>query len=310
MEGTGALLAGSDVSALFGELLVPLPHDVHTGSFVVNQQAGRRLCCLLQRNRFFALAGDVQLQIISSLDVGLSAGHCSAVRLRLSCEGDQLIELLVELLKGLTARGGGGGSSTAAEQDKGLIEAAGRVLGMVCSAGIGVDELKRLLRELRVPSALTPPLLSALSVMAGSCTRMQSSGNREETLDHYCCEAMESMFDFGADGAGLVLPVAHWPFPQEYQLVAWVRVDQSAACSTGGEKIKAATTRAHLVTFTTEMGAGVDYYVQVIPDPRTTVPLVVSPHIAICQKHHPRLLHYCKTIMLAFQFRTTTILRR
>lgn len=264
MEGNGTLLAGSNVSALFGEFLVPLPHEsgVNKGTFVVNQQAGRRLCCLLQGTRFFALAGDVQLQMISLLDVGLSAGHCSAVRLRLSCEGGELIELLVELLKGLTARGGGGGGSSAAEQNSGLIEVVGRVLGMVCSAGIGVHELKRLLRELRVPSALTPPLLGALSVMTGSdgsVTRMQSSGNREETVDHYyyCCEAMESMFDFGGDGAGLVLPVAHWPFPQEYQLVAWVRVDQSAALPAGGAKL-------HLVTFQTEMGAGVDYYIQVI----------------------------------------------
>eukprot|EP00752_Nemacystus_decipiens_P002115 g2019.t1 len=214
---------------------------------------------------FFTLAGDVQLRIVSFLDVGLSAGHCSAVRLRLSCEGCQLIELLVELLKGLTARGEGDGGSSTAQHDSELIEVVGRVLGMVCSAGIGVYELKRVLRELRVPSALTPPLVGALTLMAGrneSLARMQSSGNREETADPYCCEIMESMFDFGGDGAGLVLPVALWPFPQEYQLVAWVRVDQSAASPADGAKVRGAATRAHLVTFTTEKGAGVDYYIK------------------------------------------------
>lgn len=260
-EDIGTLLAGRGVSALFGELLVPLPHenDVHDRAFVVNRQAGRRLCCLLEGTRFFALAGDVQLQMVSLLDAGLNAGHCSAVRLRLSCEDGQLIECLVELLKGLIARVGGDGASFTPAEDNGLIEVVGRVLGKVCSAGIRVDELKRLLQELRMPSALTPPLLGALSVMArsdGSNTRRQSSG--------ICEEPMESMFDFGGDGAGLVLPVAHWPFPQEYQLVAWVRVEQSATSTAGGAKLKTAATRAHLITFTTEMGAGVDYYIQVL----------------------------------------------
>lgn len=273
MEDNGTLLAGSDVYALFGEFLVPLPHenDIYEGTFVVNRQAGHRLCSLLKGTSFFALSGDVQLQMVSLLDIGLRAGLCSAVRLRLSCEGGQLIGRLVELLKDLIARVGDGGSgSPTAEQDSGLSELVGRVLGMVCSAGIGVDDLKGLLHELRVPSALTPPLLSALSVMARSnrsCPRMHSSGNRGETVDHYCCKAIESIFDFGGNGAGLVLPVAHWPFLQEYQLAAWVRVEQSAAFPAGGAKLGTATTRAHLVTFTTEMGAGVDYYIQVIRSP-------------------------------------------
>lgn len=268
MEGNGTLLTGSDVYALFGELLAPPPHEnvVYEGTFVVNRQAGRRLCCVLQRDTFCSLSGDVQLQIMSLLDAGLNAGHCSAVRLRLGCEGGQLIGRLVELLKGLTARVADGRSPTA-EQDSGLIEVIGRALGKVCSAGMRVDELKGFLHGLRAPSALTPPLLSALSVMArrdGSHTRMQSSGNREETADIFRCETIESMFDFGGDGAGLVLPVTRWPFPEEYQLVVWVRVEHSAAFPAGDAQLRTGKTRAHLVTFTTEMGAGVDYYIQVI----------------------------------------------
>jgi len=261
-------LGSSDVHTLFGELLVPSPHDedgvAKARSFVVNRRAGCSLCSVLERNRFFALAGDVQLRIVSMLLKGLRAGHCSTVRLRLSCRSGQLIGSLLGLLKGLTdatsagAAGGGDEHCSAGQHEKGdLIQKLGQVLGLVCSAGVGVDELKDILRELRVPSALTPPLLDALTAMArgSSNTRAGRSGNREAAMGHGAGGAMPSLFDFGGDGAGLVLPVDQWPFAQEYQIVAWIRVEQSAASR---------RTKAHVVTFKTARGAGVDYYIQVL----------------------------------------------
>lgn len=274
MKDRGASLAAAaiDVCTLFGEFLLPPPHehDVNqatpTRAFVVNRQAGLEVCSLLDLTRYMALPGEVQVQIMSLLHVGLSAGHCSAVRLRLSCESGQLVRRLLELLKGLAAAGGVGDGAgdeqtgTAGQQHTGdLIQLLSRVLGMVCSAGVGVDELKGILHELRAPSASTLPLLGALSVMVRSdrsCnTRKEDSRNHPDMI--------EDIFDFGGDGAGLVLPVVHWPFAQEYQIAAWVRVEQPAGLGFR-PKLGTATAKAHLVTLTTEMGAGIDYFIQVI----------------------------------------------
>ncbi len=255
---------------LFGEMLVPSPCDedgqAKARSFVVNRRAGRSLCSALERNRFFALAGDVQLSIVSMLLKGLRAGHCSTVRLRLSCRSGQLIGSLLGLLKGLTdattagPTAGAGDEHTSAGQHgtSDLIQMLGQVLGLLCSAGVGVDELKDILRELRVPSALTPPLLDALAVMArgSSNTGAGWSGNRKPVMGHGAGGAMPSLFDFGGDGAGLVLPVGQWPFAQEYQIIAWIGVEEQSAASR--------RTKAHLVTFKTAKGAGVDYYIQVL----------------------------------------------
>ena len=258
----------SDMSALFSDFLVPPPRDeddmTEGRSFVVNCRAGHSLCSVLEPNRFLALAGDVQLTVVSMLLKGLRAGHCSAVRLRLSCKGGRLVGSLLGLLRGLTeattagAAAGAGDEHTcnAGQHETGdLIQMLGQVLGLVCSAGVGVDELKDILRELRVPSALTPPLLGALAVMArrSSNTRTERSGDREGMVGHQG-GAMPSLFDFGGDGAGLVLPVVQWPFPHEYQFATWIRVEQSAASR---------RTKAHVVTLKTERGAGVDYYIQV-----------------------------------------------
>lgn len=273
MKDRGASLGGIDVCTLFREFLRPPPHEhdvkqaTPTRAFVVNHQAGLEVCSLLDSTRFMALPGEVQLHIMSLLHEGLSGGHCSAVRLRLSCESGQLVRCLLELLKGLSAAWGAGDGAgdeqtgTAGQQHTGdLIQVLSRVLGMVCSASVGVDELKGFLHELRAPSASTLPLLGALSMMVRS-DRSCNSTRKEDSRNHP--DMIEDIFDFGGDGAGLVLPVAHWPFAQEYQIAAWVRVEQPAGLGPRA-KLGMATAKAHLVTFTTEMGAGIDYYIQVI----------------------------------------------
>lgn len=290
----------SDVLTLFGELLVPSPFDEdgvdRARSFVVNRRAGLSLCSALERNRFFALAGDVQLSIVSKLLKGLRAGHCSTVRLRLSCKNGKLIGSLLGLLKGLTdattggpAAGGGDEHRSAGQHETGdLIQILGKVLGLVCSAGVEVDELKDILRELRVPSALTPPLLDALAVMArgSSNTGAGRSGNHEALMRHGAGGAMPNLFDFGGDGAGLVLPVGQWPFAQEYQIVAWIRMEEQSAASR--------RTKAHLVTFKTARGAGADYYIQVL---RSRSSQRLPGRLSDCIT--PALQHVCRNQVFA-----------
>lgn len=270
MDGQRTSLTDVDVYTLFGEFLVPPPHedDVNQATqqtrraFVVNRQAGLEVYSLLDSTRFMALPGEVQMHIMSLLEEGLCAGHRSAIRLRLSCESGRWVERLLELLKCLAAAGAGDEETQTAGQQhtSDLIQVLSRVLGVVFSAGVGVDDLKRMLHELRTPSSSTLPLLGALSVIAPShrcCnTCKEDSGNHTDMI--------EGIFDYGGDGAGLVLPVAHWPFAQEYQIAVWFRVEQPAESGSPAKLGMAKTKRAHLVTFTTEMGAGVDYFIQVI----------------------------------------------
>lgn len=252
--------ADADVCTLFGGLLVPPPdrgnmHRAPGRAFVVNRRAGRELCLRLQPDKFMSASGAMQTRILSLMDEGLRAGLCSVIRLRLSCESSQMVWCLLELLKGLTC---GTDVETSGYTDRsGLIELLSRVLGMVCSAGLEVDELKGLLRELREPSAMTQPLVKVFAVMT------QRDTDPEEI--HFAaggvCPAVQSIFNFDGEGAGLVLPTVGWPFAQEYQMVCWVRVEQSARSASVG--VHGAKRRAHLVTLTTQMGAGVDYYFEV-----------------------------------------------
>lgn len=252
----------ADVCNLFGGLLVPPPdgNDALEGAlrpeeraFVVNRRAGRDLCLQLQPNNFMALSGAIQARILSLMDEGLRAGLCSVIRLRLSCESSQIVWCLLELLKELTCRTDV--ETNRYTEKRGLIDALSRVVGMVCSAGLEVDELKGLLRELREPSAMTQPLVAALAVMT---RRDSASNNKSGALK---CPAVQSIFNFDGEGAGLVLPTVRWPFAQEYQILSWVRVEQPAASASVG--VHGAKRRVHLVTLTTQMGAGVDYYLEV-----------------------------------------------
>ncbi|CAN0282628.1 unnamed protein product, partial [Ectocarpus sp. 4 AP-2014] len=162
-----------EYKTIFGDLLVPPPYHeegdpakaTQARTFVVNRRAGHALCSLLEASTFMALPGDIQRQVMILLEAGLSSGHCSVVRLRLSCEGGQLVRRVLGLLRGLPATSAHAEDSPTAageQQDQAsVIGVLGHVLGMVCSAGIGVNELKSLLHELRVPSLLTPPILDA-----------------------------------------------------------------------------------------------------------------------------------------------------
>lgn len=275
-----------DVCRLFGGLLVPPPNadDVERRStspgkpftqqqprhlqyrtFVVNREAGRDLCTHLEPRIFMALPEATQAQVVFMMLAGLRAGICSAIRLRLSCEGDdlmwRLLDLLTELAAGRTERAEtrGGGQDEVTRDGGNVIPVLGQVLGMVGSAGVGVDELKGVLRALRIPSAITPPLMEALAVMASpSDSSARQWFARPGLVKDPCCPpAVRRMFNFDGEGAGLALPAVSWPFTQEYQIAAWVRVEPSAAGSASSK------TKAHLVTFTSHAGAGVDYYIEV-----------------------------------------------
>ena len=167
-----------------------------------------------------------------------------------------MVWCLLEVLKGLTCQTD---VTNRYSNKSDLIQLLSRVLGMVCSAGLEVDELKGLLRELREPSAMTQPLVAALAVM----TQRDTDSNKKSfaARGSLGCPAVQSIFNFDGKGAGLVLPTFLWPFVQEYQMVCWVRVEQPARSASVG--VHGTQKRAHLVTLTTQMGAGVDYYLEV-----------------------------------------------
>lgn len=257
------------VCAIFDALLAPLTtvdemeevgafgRPSHLRSFVVNCQAGRDLCVLLKPQVFMVLSAELQIRVMSLLNIGLGAGICSVIRLRISCESSQGSPRLIWKLLGLLKE-----FATQTERDCGLdkniVQVLGRVLGMVCSAGIRVDELKAILREFRVPSVTTPPLLAALALMVPATTSNNSKGFGHQREEHWQSVrrlfSVPSMFNFSGEGAGLVLPSLHWPFPQQYQIAAWIRTEPSE---------NNARRRSHLVTLATSEGAGVDYYFQV-----------------------------------------------
>lgn len=262
-----------DVCFIFSRLLLPSPtteeveflstpsrqnlRQLKPRSFVVNPDQGNKLFALLEPPSFLALPGPAKAQVLSLIYIGLRAGICSAVRLRLSCDGDQLVWRLLDLLKKLSA------SSDANDSQACLTSILGEVLGMVCSAGLGVDELKGLLCELRVPSAMTPQLVTALTTMTspgGAPDGFPREGPSGDSMSNP--RVFHRIFNFDGHGAGLVLPAVSWPFSQEYQLAAWVRVDPSAqsqsTATKDGEKSK-----PHLFTFASEVGIGVDYYLEV-----------------------------------------------
>lgn len=262
--------ADINVCNLFEGLLVPppTPDDVigieasnarwpHHRSFVVNRVAGRGLCTKLQPHHFLALSWPVQEQILCLMEEGLRAGVCSTVRLRISCETSRLVWTLLELLKSFS-------SSADEKWDKSnMIKVLGRILGFVCSAGIEVDELKGLLCELGVPSLISPPLVEALAVMAPSGTTFTWKGFPRPAQVVKKPPAIRRMFNFDGQGAGLVLPtMVHWPFEQEYQIAAWVRVEPRVGLTPSVTR-GMAKRKAHLATFVSKLGAGFDYYLKV-----------------------------------------------
>ncbi|CAM9119961.1 unnamed protein product, partial [Sphacelaria rigidula] len=136
-----------------------------------------------------------------------------------------------------------------------VIRLLARVIGVVTSARVEVDELKWILRELRVPSGLTLPLATALATIAPGgdifCDPRVAGADQGRS----CSATVRSVFNFDGEGAGLVFPEMDWPFAQEYQIALWLRVESPARSET-------TVTRAHLLTLATHSGAGVDYYLE------------------------------------------------
>lgn len=259
-------------SSLFRGLLVPSPtvEDVQNivveprfhapRNFVVNTSAGHDLCAQLEPHTFTALSVSMQARILALMEVGLSAGVCSAVRLRLACESESehpsLVWRLLVLLEEMSNKRVGDDAP----------QVLGRVLGMVCSAGIDVGELKWILREVRVSSAvINPHLLALKNMVTDSSSRGGAHFDWDESTSGRSPLTVHSMFNFDGAGSGLVLPDMDWPFAQEYQIALWLRVEHCAGLASiaGGGSV---TRRAHLVTFATYGGAGVDYYFEVSLD--------------------------------------------
>lgn len=276
----------ANACTLFAALLVPPPtaEDVRailaqsrpeiSWSFVADFSAARDLCAQLEPLTFTALSELMQLRILTLMEAGLACGMSSVLRLRIGCEsesehpsirwfGDEsrsrrhtLVWRLLALLRKLAEKSNSDGDR------QGLMRILGRVIGMVCSTGIKVNELKWILREIREPSAATKSLLTALSIMvsSGSSRDDENVFSRGPTIT--CPTVVRSVFNFDGAGSGLVLPEMQWPFAQEYQVALWLRVDEHAGLASNVTN-EACSRRAHVFTLVTHFGAGVDYYLEV-----------------------------------------------
>lgn len=226
-------------------------------SFVVSRRAARELCAQLEPDVFTTLSHPFQMRILVLMDIGLAAGVCSAVRLRLGCESNteqvSLVRRLLDLLKKVATRAG----------EEGMTQIIGRVLRVVCYARVKVDELKWILQELCSPSATTKPLLFALGASQADINDDVEIYCRSTTTGHLPrLPTVRSIFNFDGVGSGLVLPEMPWPFAQEYQFSFWVRLEQECDLMSDTTN-ESATRRAHLVAFATRGGAGVDYFLEV-----------------------------------------------
>lgn len=270
----------AEACSLFEGLLVPPPSaedcaDFVSGrrsqlpcSFVVNYERARQLCGRLEPPTFTALSEPMQIRILSLIDVGLAAGIFSVLRLRTGCENGpehpsllwlgcetgprrpSLVWRLLRLLKELVI------TSERNSGSQEVIRLLARVIGVVTSARVEVDELKWILRELRVPSGLTLPLATALATIAPGGDIFCDPRIAGADQGGSCPAAVRSVFNFDGQGSGLVLPEMDWPFAQEYQIAFWLRVEGAVSSET-------TVTRAHLLTLATHSGAGVDYYLEV-----------------------------------------------
>lgn len=283
-QGMDGMCAHEDAEAcrLFHGLIVPPPSaedcaNIVSGrksrmswSFVVHYESARDLCARLETPTFMTLSESMQTRILSLMDAGLTGGIYSVLRLRTGCESGpehpsllwlgcetgprqpSLVWRLLGLLKALAAKSArdGGGQE--------VIRILARVIGMVCSARVEVDELKWILREVRTPSSITQPLLTALATMVPKDSNLADPRVVGAEPGRSCPVTVRSVFNFDGAGSGLVLPEMDWPFAQEYQIAFWLRVENSE-----NARSETSTGRAHLLTLATNAGAGVDYYIEV-----------------------------------------------
>lgn len=252
-------------SRLFKEILSPCldagdVREIVQGSrcistaytFVVNPKAAQNLCVQLEPHTFTALSSSMQFRILTLMDVGLGCGICSAVRLRLGCESNpqsrSLLWRLLDLLEVAVVN--------LEDDTRGALS---RIIRAVCCTGIELNELKRVLGKLRIPSAQTRPLLVAL----GATVRGVDDRGRADRELSGASQTIGSFFNFDGIGSGLLLPDISWPFAHEYQVVFWLRIEQwTRWCTEIADKTTTGR-RAHLATFATNAGAGVDYYLEV-----------------------------------------------
>jgi hypothetical protein len=123
--------------------------------------------------------------------------------------------------------------------DFGVSQRVVRLLGPLGAAGMQIKDLKQILRFLRKPSELSLSMLQTLKSMI--------------TLDDTIMKAFPtSFFNLGGARAGLFLPKTPWPFPREYQLTMWFRLEGEQ--DPRGPGIDG----AHLFTCTSATGEGVD----------------------------------------------------
>ena len=110
------------------------------------------------------------------------------------------ISILLQLLQNVTA-------------DALVLKRLVRLIGIVSTSGVAPREMKVLLSMLRSPCPLSVSILQTLKAMTKSD-------------DGIVKAAPSCFFNFNGSGSGLFAAPYNFPFPREYQLCAWVRLDR------------------------------------------------------------------------------------
>ncbi|CAM9518513.1 unnamed protein product, partial [Phaeothamnion confervicola] len=268
--------------------------DAASGRSIGNEDPAAVFAAKLLQKPFFQLPEQEQIDVLAGVKSHLEESLSSVVLFRCAAEtfvrqcrfsDTSLTGGLLQLLD----------HAPRSKHGDAVRALAGDILGQIGAAGIEPWDLKEVLRRLRSPSPSTVPLLTALAKMASPRgARRGAKGWRrrggtddldgeDNGLSGYRFPAsagdgelhadpapddpgpsLSGFFAFGGEGSGLRLPLADWPFPHEYQVALWLRVEAfpGSRRSSGGGGGENGNNRAHVLRLSSPDGLGIDYYLE------------------------------------------------
>jgi hypothetical protein len=128
------------------------------------------------------------------------------------------------------------------------------LIGFSASIGISVHELRKFLSFLKIPSELSLSLVQTLQLML----------QPDDGVTKAC---PPSIFNFSGPGSGIIINKIAFPFPKEYQVCCWFRLESfeedfpnessaSRAFNTDDNRIQ------HIITWTNSSRKGLDIYIE------------------------------------------------
>ena len=184
---------------------------------------------LNDQNSFFSLSLSVQKQLLDILCFIMRNSIYNIIRFRCQVEAPvsesrvsifesyskqqpSLVAIIIRLLQHQMALPSANDSSSLLI-GKRLI----RLIGIVSLSGITSLELKNIISMLSTPSMLAVSLLQGLKIML-------------RVNDGIVKASPFSLFNFGGEGAGLLVQPNVFFFPREFQIMFWFRIENFMAC--------------------------------------------------------------------------------